>query len=106
MGDYHSAAVLLVSLLSAILVNHVECFSSGAPLEACGTLSPLPAGHGAQPQTTPVPYELDLSSLLDENGDFSYVPGETYTCTYLCRSSYNTESGNYVYHFIRSPSTA
>ena len=53
---------------------------SGAPSEACGTLSPDPSAHDAEPQTTPAPYEIGLESLEDENGGHSYVPGETYTC--------------------------
>lgn len=73
---------LLILVVSAVACwSSVECFSAGPPVQACGTLSPLQAGHNAPAQTTPVPYEIDLSSLDDGNGGFAYVPGETYSLT-------------------------
>ena len=69
--------VLFLGLLS--LVNLVESYSDGAPSDACGTLSPDPGRHGAQPQTSPVPYEVDLSALRSgTTNTYCYVPGETY----------------------------
>ena len=71
--------VLFLGLVS--LVNLVESFGTGAPAGACGTLSPDPAQHGADPQTTPVPYEVDLSALRNgTTNNYCYVPGETYEC--------------------------
>lgn len=61
-------------------MEYVEGLSSGAPEEACETLSPSPAAHGAAPQETPVPYQVVLESLDDGTGSFSYAPGESYTC--------------------------
>ena len=71
--------VLFLGITITCLVNLVESFSSGAPSGACGTLSPNPTRHGADPQTTPVPYEVDLSALRNGNTDtYCYIPEETY----------------------------
>ena len=48
-------------------------FPTGAPMEACDTISPNPISHRADPQTTAVPYTVNISSLA--NG---YVPGRNY----------------------------
>ena len=71
--------LVAVLLCIAIRVNVVESLSGGAPAEACETLSPDPDSHMAQPQTTPVPYVVNISSLYD-GGRYVYDPGETYTC--------------------------
>ena len=48
---------------------------NGAPPEACATIIP---GHVPNlPSTSPIPYSVDISSLL--NG---YNPGENYTSKY------------------------
>ena len=62
----------------------VEGLSGGAPSGACDTLSPnpMPAAHGADPQTSTVPYSIDISAFM-ENGTFTYYPGQTYTCEYI-----------------------
>ena len=73
--------VLFVLLFSATLLCEVECLSSGAPAAACQTLTPLLPQHIEPPQTSQVPYEVDIAALDDGNDGFSYVPGETYTCT-------------------------
>ena len=68
---------VLVILVYTKLWNQVECLSTGAPAEACTTLTPSIQFHIDPPQSSPVPYEVDLLSL--DNGDsFSYDPGETY----------------------------
>ena len=69
--------ILFLGVVS--LVNLVESRSDGAPADACGTLSPDPAQHGAEPQTSRVSYEVDLSSLRNgATNSYCYVPGETY----------------------------
>ena len=76
-----STMEVTLSLILAILSvgwQGVESFSGGAPLGACNTLSPDPSGHqNAQPQTTQVPYSVDLSPFTSAGG---YTPGQTYTC--------------------------
>ena len=66
--------VLLALLCSA------ESLPTGAPLEACDTLTPNAVAHLALPQTTPAPYSIDLSPFASSDGGYSYLPGETYTC--------------------------
>ena len=60
-------------LLSCFLAG-AHCFSGGAPNGACANVSPDPTMHGADPQTSSVPYTL---SGLPENG--IYTPGMSYT---------------------------
>lgn len=69
-----------VFLLLGVL-EQANGFPFGAPMSACGTLAPNPFAHGAPPQTSPVPYEVDISALSDGNGGFEYVPGQLYQCT-------------------------
>jgi hypothetical protein len=56
----------------------------GAPPEACSTLTPSHSRDGTIffPQTTVVPYEINLSVFDVENGSYVYVPGRTYTLTF------------------------
>ena len=62
----------------------VKSFSLGAPSAACDNLSPNPTQHGAPPQTSAVPYSIDLSSLNDPtSGQPAYSPGQTYTRKYV-----------------------
>lgn len=76
--------VALLCLLVAVnSVSHVQGFSLGAPTGACTNLSPSPFAHGASPQETTVPYEVDLSFLIDSTGALSYAPGENYTRMYM-----------------------
>jgi hypothetical protein len=70
------ALCLILAVVSAEWCK-VESFSSGAPLDACSTISPDPNRHGAQPQTSLVPYNIDISQLSDAGG---YTPGQTYSC--------------------------
>ena len=69
---------LLLALFGVLQRSDVEAFPTGPPSEACPTISPDPDFHLAQPQTSPVPYELDLSALLDDDGGLSYIPGDSY----------------------------
>ena len=70
------ALCLILAIVSAEWYG-VESFSGGAPPAACSTISPDPAEHRAQPQTGPVPYNIDISQLSDAGG---YTPGQTYSC--------------------------
>ena len=67
-------------LIAAACLVGIQGFSDGPPPAACGTLSPNPLFHGAQPQETELPFQvLDLSELDEDlDGEFSYTPGETY----------------------------
>lgn len=76
----YPAVLVVLALGVAHWSTVVEGFSSGPPSQACGTLAPNPQAHDAPPQTTPVPYEIDLSSLDDGNGGYCYQPGDTYAC--------------------------
>lgn len=49
------------------------------------------------PQTTPLPYEVDLSALEHKDGVLFYTPGASYTCTQAAVVNYgvfNTLLGN------------
>ena len=76
----YPALLLMLTLAqwSNVAVNGFPFGAPGPPFAACTTLSPNPTFHGAPPQTSPVPYEVDLTSLLDSTGGFSYEPGVTY----------------------------
>lgn len=50
--------------------------SAGAPAAACDNLTP---NHGS-PQTSEVPYVIDLTPFEDDGGTLVYTPGRTYTC--------------------------
>jgi hypothetical protein len=76
-----SAFAALLLLITASYLDQSEGFSSGAPSEACSTLSPNPFDHGAPPQTSEVPYEVDLSAFDDGGGTLSYVPGQSVIST-------------------------
>ena len=76
--------LLCVALLQASLYQQASSLSSGAPPQACDTLSPNPTQHGAQPQTSTVPYSIDLDQFC-YNGTYSYTPGATYTGCKLLR---------------------
>ncbi len=71
----------LLTILYSIIYR-VECRSSGAPSEACATLSPNPTAHGAQPNTGPVPYIIDLSDFDEGDNVLEYQPGATYQSNY------------------------
>lgn len=50
----------------------VEAYPDGAPVGACNNLTPQ---HGATPQTSEVPFSVDLSAFIGN----TYIPGQMYT---------------------------
>ena len=79
---YRMNAVIDVLFLCLAMVAYhclpVHAFSGGAPFGACSTLSPDPVQHLANPQSSPVPYTIDLAVFDDGNGSFTYQPGMPY----------------------------
>jgi hypothetical protein len=75
-------SIALILLIAATYLDQCEGFPSGAPPGACSTLSPNPFAHGAPPQSSDVPYEVDLSAFDDGSGTLSYIPGETVSSMY------------------------
>ena len=74
----------LVSVVVALVVLYargIESRPEGAPAAACDTLAPFqnPAGHADPPQTTIVPYMINLIPF-NNSGTWEYNPGNTYTC--------------------------
>ena len=86
---------MISTLFFACIVFFVCCvqvnngYPSGAPAESCSTLTPNHGDH--QPQTSPIPYMIDISEFRDATNDcYYYTPGETYNskeCT--CIISYS-----------------
>ena len=78
------AALGLLSLLIVALSSPVHCFPTGPPAAACETLSPDPVvhgGHGAEPQSGPCPWQLELDLAFDgDSGNYTYTPGGHYLC--------------------------
>lgn len=74
-------ALLVVFLLSVVVVG-VTARAGGAPAEACDTLTPQHSPNS--PQTSAVPYVIDLEQFSDESGNLLYSPGQTYTCEFTC----------------------
>ena len=79
-----NAAVAIVLAIVLVAFNEVDCYSSGAPSQACDNLTPNAGSHGAQPQSTSVPYSVDLAPLTGTSG-VVYTPGRTYTRMSLSR---------------------
>ena len=71
------ALVLSLVLLTSV-TTCVHALSTGAPAAACDTLTQQ--HFGVTPQTSPIPYQIDLSSFDDGSGGFAYVPGRAYEC--------------------------
>ena len=69
----------MVALITLVLARGVESYSIGAPSFACDPLAPIPIAHNGNPQTTAVPYTIDVSSF-NSSGALQYNPGQTYTC--------------------------
>ena len=69
---------ILIAVLLGLAIK-VESRSTGAPAGACTTLSPEPTAHNAEPQSSTVPYEVDLSAFY-YSGGYYYYPGQTYLC--------------------------
>ena len=65
----------LVLLFAAVYT--ADANSGGAPIGACGGLTPSHSGNTAQ--TSAVPYSIDLSPFDDGSGGYQYTPGTTYT---------------------------
>ena len=72
-------ALVTVLLLLVSTVVPVISFPTGAPLEACSTVTP---NHPATAQTSTNPYSIDLSVFDDGSGGFTYLPGRTYQCEF------------------------
>lgn len=73
--------LICVSLVMSSIGLLVEGNMLGAPAGACDSLSPNPTAHGAQPQTSDVPYTISLMPFYNANdSSFTYYPGRTYTC--------------------------
>ena len=83
---YTMSGHILFSAVLTLLVGVsyvVEGRSTGAAAGACTTLAPDPSAHGAQPETTPVEYTVNISALSDGSGGWSYTPGQTYPRKHL-----------------------
>ena len=74
MGRYLRLTLILISFIPAAL-----SFQTGAPQAACQTLAPDAIRHGAQPQVTDIPYELNLNAFYDQALDqMVYTPNTIY----------------------------
>ena len=79
---------LSVLLLSIDVIGRqagAECYSRGAPREACTSLQPIRFSHG-DPQTTKVPYGINMSQFHNDDflsGSTYYVPDRVYACKLL-----------------------
>ena len=85
--------LLCVIFLQASLFQRASSLSGGAPSQACSTLSPDPTAHCAQPQTSTVPYNIDLDQFCSD-GTYSYtIPGKVTPVSFshakLCESCIN-----------------
>jgi hypothetical protein len=74
----------IVVVLVVLYARGIESFPTGAPVMACDTLAPFinqasSTGHTQPPQTTAVPYMINLAPFND-SGTWQYNPGRTYTC--------------------------
>lgn len=78
-----SLQVLLSTIVFVAVVHTVKGLSGGAPLQACGTLTPQHGGN--VPQITPSPHIVNLSdfdSMFNEtlNGTLLYyIPDTLYS---------------------------
>ena len=60
----------------------VQGYPSGAPAEACSSLTPMHGDHA--PQTSDIPFMIDISNFeSSEEGCYYYQPGETYNSKLL-----------------------
>lgn len=71
--------LLLATVLSLAVVcpTMVLGLPDGAPMAACMNLL---QGHGIPPQPSPIPFEIDMSPLMQQDGSYGYVPGQVYSC--------------------------
>jgi len=72
---------LLVAFLLSVVVGGANALRTGAPAEACDTLTPQ---HTGSPQSSTVPYVINMDQFSDGDGGFWYTPGQTYTCAFTC----------------------
>ena len=70
------SVVFLLTSISCVVRSRPE----GPPPGACPTLTP--EHPGTTPQTSTVPYVIDLTPFDDGSGGLQYTPGQTYTCTF------------------------
>ena len=85
----HSSMRTLVAvvLLLASCVDPALSFPTGAPREACNSVTP---NHPpATPQNTSNPYHIDLSIFEDGSGSLTYLPGRMYQCEFSKQCDYN-----------------
>lgn len=65
--------------IMAIKLVLVNCYSSGAHVESCETLSPNSSYHGAVQQTSSVPFEIDTNMFKNPFSDeLHYNPNSSY----------------------------
>ena len=70
---------LLAVLLLSVVVGGANAVRTGAPAAACDTLTPQ---HPGSPQSSTVPYVINMDQFSDGDGGFWYTPGQTYTCEF------------------------
>ena len=67
---------LLICILFSFCSFQVNGYPSGVPAAACTSLTPM---HGVEPQTTDIPFMIDISEFRDTTNDYYYyTPGRTY----------------------------
>ena len=71
-GFWLSVVLTLSLSLNAVLGRRL-----GAPIDACGNITPQ---HGGASSTDPLPYTVNISNI----GDY-YIPGRTYTSEHALR---------------------
>ena len=73
----HQMKVVLVVLFVSTALVAVHGRSTGAPVDACDSLTP---GHGGSSMLNS-PFEINMDQFEDPlaSGEYFYTPGETYT---------------------------
>ena len=72
----------LCILYVMLFETSVYSLPSGAPSQACSSLTP---NHGGSSQSSPLPYTLNMSTFNFYNdGNSYYEPGNTYQCKENC----------------------
>ena len=87
------SALLVLAVLSLLYARGVDSLPNGAPSAACDILAPIqnPSGHAQPPQTSAVPYMIDLSPFNNSGviHCLQYTPGERYTRKQLALHYYD-----------------